>query len=134
MRKDETRLWAAITLLRSIRNRRALARHPLVAEVSRRHTELADRLPDIVASLLDELSMESEMAGAIVSEQFLDGGGDQRKIVAQHLKRDGIAQKGENSVADQVRGGFLAAHHGDDAIRYDLPLGERVALNLRREQ
>jgi hypothetical protein len=30
MRKDETRLWAAITLLRSIRNRRALLRHPLV--------------------------------------------------------------------------------------------------------
>ncbi|MGB6412968.1 MAG: hypothetical protein WBF19_06460 [Candidatus Cybelea sp.] len=60
MRKDETRLWAAITLLRSIRNRRALARHPLVAEVSRRHAELADRLPNIVASLLDELSLGSE--------------------------------------------------------------------------
>ncbi|HEX3369614.1 MAG TPA: hypothetical protein VHS56_08570 [Candidatus Cybelea sp.] len=60
MRKDETRLWAAITLLRSIRNRRALLRHPLVEEASPRHSELADRLPDIVASLLDELSLESE--------------------------------------------------------------------------
>ncbi len=27
------------------------------------------------------------LAGAIVSEQFLDGGRDERSIVAQHLKR-----------------------------------------------
>ena len=60
MRKHETRLRAAITLLRNVRNRRALARHPLVEAASRQRTELADQLPGIVASLLDEFSLESE--------------------------------------------------------------------------
>ncbi|MFZ0030726.1 MAG: hypothetical protein WAK84_02510 [Candidatus Cybelea sp.] len=60
MRKHETRLRAAITLLRNVRNRRALARHPLVEEASRQRTALADQLPGIVASLLDEFSLESE--------------------------------------------------------------------------
>ena len=60
MRKHETRLRAAITLLRNVRNRRALARHPLVEEASRERVELADQLPSVIASLLDEFSSESE--------------------------------------------------------------------------
>jgi hypothetical protein len=60
MQKDQTQLRAAITLLRSIRNRHALVRHPLVKVGARRHNEFAERLPEIVASLLDELSLESE--------------------------------------------------------------------------
>jgi predicted DNA-binding protein (UPF0251 family) len=59
MRKDQTRLRAAIALLRTVRNRRALSRHPLVT-TARRHTELAGELPSIVAAILDELSLESE--------------------------------------------------------------------------
>ena len=60
MHKHETRLRAAITLLRNVRNRRALARHPLVEEASRQRGELAQELPGVIASLLEEFSSESE--------------------------------------------------------------------------
>lgn len=69
MRESETRRRAAITLLHSMRNRYALARHPLVVEAnskvtssqdSRRRVEFADQLPTIITLLLEELSSESD--------------------------------------------------------------------------
>jgi tetratricopeptide (TPR) repeat protein len=58
MRESDLRRRAAVTLLHSVRNRHALARHPLVD--AHRRTEFADRLPTIITSLLDELSSESD--------------------------------------------------------------------------
>jgi hypothetical protein len=69
MRESDIRRRAAVTLLHNVRNRRALARHPLFEEAcgnvpprqdSRRRAELADHLPAIITSLLDELSSESD--------------------------------------------------------------------------
>jgi hypothetical protein len=69
MRESDIRRRVAVTLLQNVRNRRTLARHPLVAEAcrsttstpdSRQRSELADQLPAIVKLLLDELSSESD--------------------------------------------------------------------------
>src|SRR5580700_1362753 len=69
MRESDIRRRAAVTLLRSMRNRHALLRHPVVEQACgnvtpeqdlRRRAEFAGHLPDIVTSILDELSSESE--------------------------------------------------------------------------
>src|SRR5580704_18834014 len=69
MRARDIRRRAAVTLLQNVRNRHALARHPLVREScrsttpsqdSRRRVELADRLPDIITLLVEELGSESD--------------------------------------------------------------------------
>lgn len=55
MRESDIRRRAAVTLLHNVRNRHALARHPLV-----RRVEFADQLPSIVTLILEELSSESD--------------------------------------------------------------------------
>ncbi|HET9344042.1 MAG TPA: hypothetical protein VFO25_14135 [Candidatus Eremiobacteraceae bacterium] len=69
VRESDIRVRAAVTLLHNVRNRHALARHPLVMEADgnvaprqdlRRRVSFADQLPSIVTSLLDELSSESD--------------------------------------------------------------------------
>jgi predicted DNA-binding protein (UPF0251 family) len=69
MRNGHVRRRAMVTLLRNVRNRHALARHPLVDEAcsdatpgknSRQRVAFANQLPTIISSLLDELSSESD--------------------------------------------------------------------------
>jgi tetratricopeptide (TPR) repeat protein len=69
MRESETRRRAAVTLLHNLRNRHALARHPLVEKACgdvtprqdpRRLAEFAGQLPAIITSILEELSSESD--------------------------------------------------------------------------
>lgn len=69
MRNGDIRRRAVVTLLRNLRNRHALARHPLVEEAcsnvtprqgSRQRVAFADQLPTIISLLLDELSSESD--------------------------------------------------------------------------
>lgn len=68
MTSKDPRQRATVTLLYSVRNRRALARHPIVqARDPQRQTDLVDRLPSIVTSLLDELSEESPVQRRRVS-------------------------------------------------------------------
>ncbi len=68
MRQAAIRRRAAVTLLQNVRNRHALARHPLVREAcsntaqrqdAPRRVELADELPGIITLLLNGLSSES---------------------------------------------------------------------------
>jgi hypothetical protein len=69
MRERAIRRRAAVTLLRSVRNRHALARHPLVREAcagttqrqdAQRRVAFADELPSIITLLLNGLSSESD--------------------------------------------------------------------------
>ncbi len=69
MRSGDLRRRAVVTLLRNVRNRHALARHPLVKEAcsnttpaqhSRQCVAFANQLPTIISVLLDELSSESD--------------------------------------------------------------------------
>jgi tetratricopeptide (TPR) repeat protein len=69
MQNGDIRRRAVVTLLRNVRNRHALARHPLVEEAcsdvtpgqsSRQRVAFANQLPTIISSLLDELSSESD--------------------------------------------------------------------------
>ena len=69
MQSSDLRRHAVVTLLRNVRNRYVLARHPLVkeacsnatpAENSRQCVSFADQLPTIISVLLDELSSESD--------------------------------------------------------------------------
>jgi tetratricopeptide (TPR) repeat protein len=55
MRNGDLRRRAAVALLRNVRNRHALARHPLVKGAA-----FASQLPTVISSLLDELSSESD--------------------------------------------------------------------------
>ncbi|HEY1868451.1 MAG TPA: hypothetical protein VGG70_09165 [Candidatus Cybelea sp.] len=56
----DLRQRAAVTLLHNVRNRRMLARLPFVAsQAPARRTEFVDRLPEIVAGLVNELGAES---------------------------------------------------------------------------
>jgi tetratricopeptide (TPR) repeat protein len=69
MRESDLRRRAAVTLLHNVRNRHALARHPLIGNAggdvtprqdSWRRLEFVDQLPSVISSLLDELSAESD--------------------------------------------------------------------------
>src|ERR1700680_221861 len=69
MRESDIRRRAAVTLLHSVRNRRAPARHPLVEEacgndtqgqILLRRSEFADQLPAVITSILKKLSSESD--------------------------------------------------------------------------
>src|SRR5580700_6027790 len=69
MRNGDIRRRAVVTLLRSVRNRHALARHPLVEEAcssimpgqnSRQRVAFANQVPTIISLLLDELGSESD--------------------------------------------------------------------------
>ncbi len=74
------------------------------------------------------------LAWTFIPQHLLHRGWNQRQIILQsfHLLR--VAKQCEHTVADQVGGRFLTAHHGHDRVRDDLFFRQMVTVNLRREQ
>ena len=68
--------------------------------------------------------------GAVVAQQLLDRGGDQRGIVPHARELVGVAQQRQGAVADQVDGRLVARDEQQQAHRDDLVDGELVALLL----
>lgn len=77
MADRDLRQRAVATLLRNLRNRRALARSPMVeAQPLQRRTAFVDRLPALVAGLVEELASESgrrERSFAALRKSDLEG-------------------------------------------------------------
>src|SRR5438105_617447 len=71
------------------------------------------------------------LAGAFVTQQFFNSCRNHGQIAAELFELVGVAQQGKDAVADEVCGGLLTSHHGYNAVRYHLFLGQTVALNFR---
>ncbi len=72
--------------------------------------------------------------GRVVTEQLVDGPGDQLRPLAQQLELVGVAQQGKGTVADQVHGRLVTRDDQGDAGAEDFLRGEPVALVLHRGQ
>ena len=83
-------------------------------------------LADLLSSQLHILWRQPRrvLAGALVAQQFFHGRRNQSKIGAQPLQFIGMAQQRQHPIANQVGGGFLAAHHGHDQVGDDLFFGQ----------
>ena len=54
--------------------------------------------------------------GAVVAQAFLDGGGDQGRVLLQFPQLFGMSQQGQQAVADQAGGGFVTASKRKEQI------------------
>src|SRR5262249_22306121 len=70
------------------------------------------------------------LGGTFVTKQFLDGRWNQGGVCAKLFELFRMAQKGQDSITNQIGGSFLAANHRDDAIGEDLFLTQTVSIDL----
>ena len=73
------------------------------------------------------------LAGALVTQQFLDRRRYERGVGPQFLQLIGMAQQGEDTIADQVGRRFLSTDHGHNRIGDHFFLAEAIAVDFRRE-
>jgi hypothetical protein len=121
---------AAVTLLRNIRNRRVLTRHPLVeTQTPQQRAEFVDRLPTIVTGLMGELAAESaqqERRFGVLRKSDIEG--KKHAAIARemglsrsqfyrdlHDARECFAEALEGRLALQARRGKIGERDGYDA-------------------
>lgn len=71
---------------------------------------------------------EQAMHGGVPPEDFLDGGGEQVGAIGEELCLVGVRGEGGGTVADQVRGGFVAGDEEQDGEQGDLGCGEGLGV------
>ena len=74
------------------------------------------------------------MDGAVVAQAFLNGGGDQGRILLQFSQLVGVSQQRQQAVADQAGGGLVAGLQQKGADAEQLGLAEPVPPGLDRDQ
>src|SRR5579883_919200 len=70
------------------------------------------------------------LGGRLETQQLLDGGGNERIIIAEALEFSRMTEQGEDAIADEIGGGFQTTDKCDDAVGDDLVFGKAVTRDF----